>query len=175
MPYFITNIITIPFFIQNISLLQKEEVLKQMEKNYKFLKSYSLNCKTFNEILFVSDEVLEQMIQKLESNHLPITEIIVKSSFLPNFFEVYEIWKEKGIENLFVPNLSVLENDLVGITKRILLCLSLQIPVFDENGSLNTLVTSQNKFFMEDKEMDAYLDHHSVQKLTRNFSLHALE
>ena len=169
MPYFITNMITISFFAKNIMLFQDENVLGQLEKNCRFLKSYSLNCKLFNEILLVSDDVLEQKIKSIEDYGLPINEMVVKSSFIPNFFEIYDIWIEKGISNLFLSNLSVLETDLVGITKRILLCLSLQISVFDDGGNLNTLVTSQNKFFINDEELDSYLDKKSIQKLVRQF------
>ncbi len=168
-PYLITNIITATFFIQNILLFQEKTVLDQVENNYKLLKNYSLNCKMFNEVLLLSDEVLKSKIQKIESYGLPITEEVISASFLPNFFNVYEIWIEKGISHLFLSNLFILKTDLVGITKRILLCLSLQISVFDENGSLNTLVTSQNKFFLSDEELDSYLDKSLVQKLVRKF------
>ena len=169
-PYFITNMVTVPFFVKNIMLFQDKSVLEQMERNSRFLKSYSLNCKTFNEILLESDEVLEQKLKSIEIYGLPISENVVKASVHPNFFEVYDVWKEYGISQYFLPNLSVLENDLVGITKRILLCLSLHIPVFEEEGCLNTIVTSQNKFFILDEEIDSYIDKKSVQKLTRNFS-----
>ena len=117
----------------------------------------------------MSDEILEQKLKTIESYGLPISENVVKASFLPHFFEVYDIWMEKEIAHLFLPNLSIIVNDLVGITKRILLCLSLQIPVFDENGNLNTLVTSQNKFFIEDEELDSYIDKKMIQKLVRNY------
>ena len=166
MPYFITNMITVPFFVKHIMLFQNESVLEQMERNSRVLKSYSLNCKNFNEILLESDDVLEQNLKLIESYGLPVIESVVISSFLPHFFEVYHIWVEKGIAQFFLPNLSFMEKDLVGITKRILLCLELRIPVFDEKGCLNTLVTSQNKFFIEDEELNSYLDQKLVQKLS---------
>lgn len=138
----------------------KPEINTLVDLNIKTLSETSINLlhTSFKspEVYFLSNELIKKNLDVASANSINIsTRHLMDYSFLGDVNFEDKIIGLKDLEIDINENIEVLNTD-INVLKRIKLCRSLNIDIFD-NGKIRQEILSADKFFIQNNDIDSYL------------------
>ena len=148
------------FIINNIDILTDINTYQKIIENIKILQT-SKNIP--EQVLKLDTEYLKQVITLAKSYNLDLTnkEILI-SLTNPYIFDYIDILIELNLIDILKIDQNFLNKDIINIIKRIIISKKINIEIINNNGKLNHMIKTGNNFYIEEKELDNYIENNVI-------------
>lgn len=149
-------------FINNYLYIFYEPDFQIFKNNLDSLINKNIKVNCLNELMLVDN--LENYINLVKHYALDLNNIFVlKNMIKPYFFDYLDLFIEQGLYDILKNDLTILNEDLNVLIKRLIIARSIKIPLLNSEGKINYFI--RNQFFIPDSLLDNYIFNSTTLKI----------